>query len=116
MIERRQRRSEEKPVALRYYLDHLAYKRGCLAAFIADQDGLLIAHSPGRIDTESLAAFTPVSVQHPEIKWHLDQLTQGQTLHVWPIQIAHAPSFLATVGGLSDAPVQAERDINRILA
>lgn len=116
MIERRQRRSEEKPLALRYYLDHFIQQRGSLAAYIADQDGLLLAHSASDIDTETLAAFTPICVQRPEMKWHLDQLTERQVLHIWPIHIARTTHYLASVGGLAQRPPQAETDINRILA
>lgn len=120
MIERRQRRSESRPVALRYFLDYLAQRAGYAALALADRDGLLLAHSPGGLDTEALAALAPLYARSNQRENLCCHLTNGLPLRVWPISIrSHCKnevSYLAAVGGPADVPASLETDLNRLLA
>jgi len=61
--DRRLRRSESAPDAIRFQLDAVARQLGAKALFIADPDGLLLGAASSGLDSEALAAYAPLLVR-----------------------------------------------------
>jgi len=105
-MERRQRRSQNRPEALGLLLEALRHRQGLEAVAVSTQDGLLVAGA-GDLDLVRMAALAPTS-SGPTMPW-------GQkTLHVERFDQWGTWLYVATAGGRIGRATLA--DLRRILS
>ena len=59
-LERRRHRSKETLEAIHLHLEAAKERLGAVAVWVADEDGLLIGSSDAPMDSDALAAYTPI--------------------------------------------------------
>jgi hypothetical protein len=96
--DRRQRRSADRYVALRYQLEYTRDRGSLEALVLADDDGLLIASSGDAAVCAELGAVAPLVVQSA-LGMPLPPLLKGAEVAVRPVEIYGQRLFLAAVGG-----------------
>ncbi len=114
MIERRQRRSEQRQQAVSWYLAAAAARSGIHSAVLGTEEGLLVAGTGGG-DHELLAAFGALHGMG-RCADELPELTQGECLHSVPVVIRGEVLFLASLGNPFDPEEDVQRSLARILA
>lgn len=107
--DRRQRRSDCAPDAIRFQLDAVARQLGAKALFIADPDGLLLGAAGSALDSEALAAYAPLLVRSgPEPGLQMRLLTsmhdlRGRSITVRSFELLGEPFSLGVV---TDEPLR----------
>lgn len=96
--ERRQRRSDERHIALRYQLEHARDRGGLEALVLADDAGLVVAQSGDYALCAELAAIAPLLAKSI-LGMPLPPLLRGGDIAVRPIRLHGQELYLASLGG-----------------
>lgn len=116
--ERRQRRSSDRFLALRYQLEHTRDKGGIEALVLSDPDGLVVASSGDSSVCAELGAIAPL-VARSLMGMPMPPLLKGAEVAVRPVSIYGQELFIACSGGgvARDAHLASSRaGVQRILA
>jgi hypothetical protein len=92
--ERRVNRSENKQLAIQYFLQSCILRLGLRGLVLGTRDGLLVAAAGGGVDSESAAAFAPF-VFHEA--WDFPESVE-EAFFVDAIPLAHTTLYLFVVG------------------
>ncbi len=119
--ERRTRRSEQLDLALGYQLEACVERAGLNAMLLADQDGLLVASSPGTSrEKEEIAAILPLLARGQDFTGNL--LGRGVMCHTVAVSAFHTADtdlFLCALGdngeGTFEEMALAKTGVTRIL-
>ena len=96
--ERRQRRSTDRYIALRYQLEHTRAKAALEALVLADDSGLLVASSGDEEVCSELGAVAPLMGKAP-LGLPMPPLLRGADVGLRRVEVHGVPLFLAAVGG-----------------
>ncbi len=116
--DRRQRRSTDRFVALRYQLEHTRDQGKLEALVLADEQGLVVASSGDASICAELGAVAPLVSGSP-MGMPMPPLLRGAEVAIRPFHIYGQRLFLACVGGgvARDAHLSTSRcGVQRILA
>lgn len=116
--ERRQRRSSDRFLALRYQLEHTREKGSLEALVLADEEGLLVASSGDASICAELGAVAPL-VANAVMGMPMPPLLRGAEVAIRPLHVYGQRLYLASVGGgvARDVHLQSSRcGVQRILA
>lgn len=116
--ERRQRRSSDRFIALRYQLEHTREHGNIEALVLADDEGLVVASSGDASTCAELGAIAPL-VARSAMGMPMPPLLRGAEVAIRPVRIYGQSLYLASVGGgvARDAHLSTSRNgVQRILA
>lgn len=116
--ERRQRRSSDRFIALRYQLEHTREHGNIEALVLADDEGLVVASSGDASTCAELGAIAPLFARSA-MGMPMPPLLRGAEVAIRPVRIYGQNLYLASVGGgvARDAHLSTSRNgVQRILA
>lgn len=117
IVERRKRRSEQPPIALRYQLEHTKEQGKLEALVLADEAGLVVSRAGDPAVCAELAAIAPW-LQRSPLPMPMPPLLRGADVHVRSLTVHGTALHLASVGGsvARDALIATSlRGVERIL-
>jgi len=96
--ERRQNRSADRSLALRYQLEYTKEKGGLEAVVLSDEDGLLLAGAGESGVCEELGAYAPLLCRSP-MGMRLPPLLRGGEVAVRSMALHGTGLFVSCLGG-----------------
>ncbi len=96
--ERRQRRSQQQPTALRYQLEHTRERGRFEALVLADDAGLVLAAAGERGLCDELGAIAPLMGRSP-LGMRLPPLLRGGEVAIRPMTLNGQDLYVACIGG-----------------
>ena len=118
LSDRRNRRSPDRSVALRYQMEHTREKGNLEAVVLSDSDGLMLAGAGEEGVCEELGAFAPLLCRSP-MGMRLPPLLRGGEVAVRTVALHGTGLFISCLGGgvARDALLDhSTRGVERILA
>lgn len=115
--ERRQRRSSDRFLALRYQLEHARERGGIEALVLSDEEGIIVASSGDASTCAELGAIAPLMAKSV-MGMPMPPLLRGAEVAIRPLEIYGQSLYLASVGGgvARDAHLSTSRaGVKRIL-
>ncbi len=118
LAERRNRRSSDRCLALRYQLEHARERGGLEAMVLSDNDGLVLAAAGEDGVCEELGAYAPLLCRSP-LGMRLPPLLRGGEVAVRTMAMHGSGLYISCLGGgvARDALLDhSTRGVERILA
>ena len=98
LSERRNRRSADREVALRYQMEHVREQGNLEALVLSDADGLVLASAGDSSVCEELGAYAPL-LCHSPMGMRLPPLLRGGEVAVRSMSMHGSGFFVACLGG-----------------